>query len=237
MTRVLEIWKQETEALLGGPVVEVRVAPGASYPPLLLEILQNASLPELLARAHALSIQYRGAAGNTHFILLNSTFESDWGPHKDALLAHEIGHAWLNASGYLSPPFRNGPDACVPVLAADILQHILIREQAVRRGIDMDGYWLGNLNRTLEGFESPAPLTPCERLTQLTHYMDAQLGFTAGRWPPLPRFRSAFATRYPQLIEPATLLEQRLDGALLLPGPTYESALSFTLDVLARVLS
>jgi hypothetical protein len=234
--RVLE-WKRETEERLGGPIVEVRVEPGAAYPPLLRQLLKEASMAELLGRAHALSVHYRGPEGNIHYILFNIALEPEWGPFADALLAHEIGHAWLNVSGYPSPPFRSGPDACVPVLATDIVQHILIREQAVKRGIDMDGYWLSNLTKTLENIENAGDIPHCEKLTQLTHFMDAQLGFTEGRWPPLKRLRSAFAKVYPDLTAPAKLLEDRLGGARLDPGSYYENALTFTLDLLQRVLS
>src|SRR5258708_34489687 len=93
MSPALRLWKEETEARLNGPIVEVRVGPGATYPALLVQLLQDASLPDLLARAHALSLQYRGPEGNVHYILLNTAFESEWGPHAEALLAHEIGHA------------------------------------------------------------------------------------------------------------------------------------------------
>ena len=65
--RVLE-WKRETEERLGGPIVEVRVEPGAAYPPLLRQLLKDASLTELLGRAHALSVHYRGPEGNIHYI-------------------------------------------------------------------------------------------------------------------------------------------------------------------------
>ncbi len=240
-------WQREIEQAGGGRLVVVRVETDraenvlripAEFPGrgLVRNFLLDDSFVAQLVRAHALSLNATGEDGLFHFILLNMALAVDWEGLEDSLLAHEFGHAWLHVQGYRSATRLDTP--CLATIAGDIVQHVLIREEAGRRGFSAGAYSRRNLESWLDAMESPshtAPLDPCRRLQALSMWMDAALG--EPDWPRRSRFLALFDSRYAALSDPARRLESFIAGLNLWDRTHYEAALHFTLQLLAGVLS
>ncbi len=217
----LEQWKQEAGQLSGGTIEVIRI--GGRTSPKLPEVVARAmadpSFRQNLAAAHALTVNWEGPQ-RAHYVLLNMALAGQWENTEEGLLAHEVGHIWLNARGFHSPAYEPGPRACVGILAGDIPQHILIRDEMARRGIDGSRYWLGNLELAMHstGKSSgnlPRRLEPCQKLVVLSQWMDARLGATPDTWPEWECFEALQRKVYSWLLPYADTLENLLRGAHL----------------------
>jgi hypothetical protein len=243
-------WLKEVEALGGGRVVIVpvetdRVANTLSIPPLFAgrdivrELLMQESFVVQFVRAHALTVNYEQAGQRFHFILLNMALGDLWGGQREQLLAHEAGHLWLNAQGYRSiaaDPSR--PDACLATHTADIVQHILIREEMARRGFDLR-FWIENQRewlRRLEEEGAPARLAPCERPQVVSNWIDGALGLNPELWPQWPRWNELTQSAFPDLVATGREIADFLRGMDLWDRSLYEAALSYTGSRLRRLL-
>ncbi len=185
-------WAEETERLSGGKIALARIytdplrnalvlPEDAPYPELLSQYFSDPSFRAQFAAAHALSVNHSGPEGRIHFILLNMSLSEQWTGAEDEVLAHELGHAWLNARGYRAPSFEPGPRACIATITGDLAQHVLIRAEVARRGLGYRNY----SNRQIDA-ELPEPAAaPCRRLILLVHLVDARLGLERERWAAL----------------------------------------------------
>ncbi|MCC6861395.1 MAG: hypothetical protein IT158_22695 [Bryobacterales bacterium] len=215
----LAAWAREIERVSGGAVRaariytdplrnELRLPADAPAPELIAHYLRDDSFRAQFAAAHALTVNHNGPRGKTHLILLNMARADEWTGEEEGLLAHELGHAWLDARGFAAPVYVPGPRSCVGVLAGDIVQHVLIREETERRGVSQKGYWMRQLRSS---GTQPAP-EPCQRLIQLAHLVDARLGLTGRDREVLARFESGYRASAPRLPEYARAIEAVLAG-------------------------
>lgn len=217
----LQNWAQEIERTSGGTVRavrvytdplrnELRIPEDAPRPDLIAHYLRDAGFRAQFAAAHALTVNHTGARGKTHLILLNMARSNEWNGEEEGLLAHELGHAWLDARGFASPAYVPGRRSCVSVLAGDIVQHVLIRAETERRGVSQRRYWIRQVRA---GGPQPAG-DPCQRLIQLARLVDARLGLEGTDRAVLERLESEYQTAAPELRDYAGAVERALDGKL-----------------------
>lgn len=247
--QTLDQWRREIEGLTKGRVITVPVATDRArntlhLPPdfpgraIVRDLMREESFVRQFVGAHALNVNFEGAAGKFHFILLNLALRDDWNGMEAGLLGHEYGHIWLNAMGYRSPVYSsaNG-DACAGVHAGDAVQHVLIRQETARRGFDSVGFWLKSLERWLAetaALQAPVRLAPCQRLQMIVLCLDAALG--PGRsWVRFNEFQDRVRSLHPALVPVAEALEKALNGLDLWDRSAYEFALRQTIETMERV--
>jgi hypothetical protein len=243
LSPALTKWKAEIEERDGGKIILVPIETDAKSNTMILPediearpVLRRFFLSEdfrgQLASAHALTVNSDPAEGKFHFILLNMARAEQWREAEEALLAHEFGHIWLNATGYSGLPYQPGPDSCLAINAGDVVQHVLIRREMKRRGIPNLPYWLPNLERSLAALEQAGaaapPLTGCPKLVQLTQWVDARLGLTVEDWSKLPRFLALLEKDYPDLAPLADDLAEYIGYRDISDPEQYRRVLEFS---------
>ncbi len=190
LSEALEEWKREIEAKLAGRVQIVAV-PGGELEEedsdLLNGQMANPALVAAFERAQALTISVRVGARLRPFVLLNKKRIEATRNDASTLVAHELGHIWLQAQGLFPPRFGAGARACLAVHAGDIVQHEWIRAELDRRGIG----WRENYARDYEAaWEAVKGVRPggagddCRRAQRLSLMVDlrAAFGAEAGEW-------------------------------------------------------
>ncbi len=239
----LEQWRREIEAS-GVKLAVVRVATDPArremrllgdppHRPIIVSYLMNDRFRAELLGAHALTVTHRAGERTYSFVVLNLAREAEWRRYASGLMAHELGHVWLESQGYPGLPFSGAEDACVAVHANDMVQHILIRAETRRRQIDAVDYWLAKLMPLIQDLEEDRPRTPlpaCAELALLSHWLDARLGVAAEDWLALHPVAARFASRYPDLAEVAEQLETVLRPANLTDRDAYRAALHATYE-------
>ena len=222
----MEKWKEDAERASGAPIAIARVtllaernrveAPdGVPYPPVLARYLADASFRAQLAAAHALTLNYEGAEGRAHYVLLNQGTAAQWKDHEDGLVAHELGHIWLHARGFRAPLLEEGKPACLTILTGDIPQHILIRREARRREMDPRPYLISKLKVDLDNLEKAAAtrIEGCQRLVALGHWLDMRLGLEPGDWDGQARLEALYADHWAAIRPAADRLTELLKAA------------------------
>ena len=175
-----------------------------------------------LDAAHALTLSYQGPEGAIHFILVNMTRAAEFRDFEEGLLGHELGHAWLAASGYQALPFRPGPQACAATVTSDIVQHELLRAETARRGIDYRRYF----TRLVESGPPVAGLTGCTRLIQLLHAVDAFETLSSQTWPGFDDYRRKLEAADPAAASEAARIAGELAKAKLEDHEVYAGLMS-----------
>jgi hypothetical protein len=204
LPQALRPWVSEIEDLSGGRVILVRAYADPKRDAVLVPVavergevldryMKDPGFRRQLGAANALSLNYEGPEGRLHYVLMNMAHSARWAGVEDGLLGHELGHAWLNARGFRSPEYARGPRACIAALSGDMVQHVLIRAEMERRGIQYRGFWVRQLEAELPGRDDD----PCRRLILLTHLVDALLGFGAAEWNGLERYEAAIRETNP----------------------------------------
>jgi len=246
----IEQWRREIEAVGGGHVVVVEVETSAdgreiSFPAdtafgnvLRRYFLEEAFVGQFTA-SHALTINYYGPEGRLHLVLLNLARWGEWGAHREALLGHELGHAWLYVNGFRSPEYAPAaPDGCLAIHAGDIVQHILIRQELKRRGIPFQAYWIQDLERALarleeEGSRRAQSATPCETAQRLAMWTDVRLGLSREDWEAFGRFDAAMRRTFPDLAGVVEEMVSRLSRIDVGRRTLYRIALDYVTGRLA----
>jgi hypothetical protein len=241
LTEPLAEWKREIESIRGSQVVfarifldrernEMRLPEDTASADVLRRYLRVEAFRSQLAAAHSLTVNHSGSGGAIHFIVVNMGFADEWSGAEDELLAHELGHAWLDEKGFRSPPFGSG-EPCIAVHTGGIVQHILIRAETARRGISLRRYWIGNLETSLRFLSSPdagrTALSPCQRLIQLAQLVDTRLGLTALDWPALNRFEELHRKLHPEIAVHADAIASYLRGRDVSGQIAYDDAIRF----------
>lgn len=152
---------------------------------------------------YAMMVHQRTPGAEAYLVLLNGARESDWGPHLEALLAHEFGHAWVKAQGYATPVFVANQWACVGVHTGDITQHVLIRAEMERRGIEYKKFWFKGTEQYIPDMEK-GPLPPaddrCARVRVAAQMVDVRLGLKEGEWAQRERYEAAIQRWMPDVL-------------------------------------
>ncbi|MEO7650448.1 MAG: hypothetical protein ABIZ80_08255 [Bryobacteraceae bacterium] len=196
---------------------------------IILQYLRDSSFEAELAAAHALTVNWERGAERYHFIVLNMDLAGQWENAREGLLGHELGHVWLHAKGLVSPPFEPGPDACISIQSADIVQHILIRAEMERRGISSKEYLLNNLKISLDALEKPggARLTRCQRAIALSHWLDFRHGLEGGDWEEADRYEARHRDRYPDISRLGDEIEKYLREHEITGRESFLQAVAF----------
>lgn len=245
----LEEWRREIELRTGGRIAvvpvhtdpernEMRLPEDLDAARIARRYLADDSFRRELTLAQALTINHRGPEGEIHLILLNMALADQWKGAEEGLLAHEVGHIWLDAMGLRAPAFQPGPRACIGIHAGDIPQHVLIRAEAERRGISTRPHLLGNLRMALAALESGKATRdppPCARLALLSQILDARVGVTAEQWDERSRFLQLFESAYPEVASQAPAIEERLRLADLTDREQLEAVTEFVRRQLERL--
>ncbi len=243
----LDAWHREIEALSSGQIVLVRVEtvqpentlrlppdfPGRAV---VARLLRQEAFVRQFVLAHALNVNYTGEEGAFHFILLNQARAADWEGLETVLLAHEYGHIWLAALGYRSPAFS---ETCLATAVGDIVQHILIREETARRGLDVLAFWKRTHDAWLERetrVSEPPPLNACQRLLLIAEWVDAKLAFAGGGWEQRDAYLELLTARHEELQPVVEELAGWLGGRDLWDRSLYQAALFHVAGLLSRIL-
>jgi hypothetical protein len=146
-------------------------------------------------------------------ILVNLGSQDSWRGFEEALLGHELGHLWLRARRLPTPAYRGGQLGCVAVHTGDIVQHILIRAEMDRRGIDHRTFFMLNLDAAARGMEqSPQAADACAWARQAAIWVDARLAFQGRPWPGRSRYEGAAGRRYEEAGAAASRIVSMLEG-------------------------
>jgi hypothetical protein len=199
--------------------------------PVLAALLRSAEVRTQLANAHALNINLDGQRRRVSVILLNMGRHAEWSPVEPSVLSHELGHAWLHATGFASPRY----DGCLALHAGDIVQHALLRPEAARRGVPLTPLLLRNADMALKTLESEAAMQnegsrpvddPCRRAAALSLLLDLRLGLTDSQFPQRTEFEARLEQRFPGILAKAKALEFLLQSPDLLTVDGYRRALT-----------
>lgn len=213
LTAALASWKADIEAKSGTPVylavVEHNQADNtftldASTPhrELFTQYLTQESFLNQFSRMYSVMIHRKEPDGNSFLIMLNGAKRREWAGFEEALIAHELGHAWVKAEGYATPLFVNNRWACVSIHAGDITQHVLIRAEMERRGIDHKTFWIKSLESATQQLEAAGPPPEgerCLRVQQVAQLVDVILGLKSGEWAGRARYELDVRKNMPEV--------------------------------------
>ena len=236
----LETWKREIEQR-GEPLVvarietdretnQVRIPPDTPRRALLARLLASQGLVEQFVQTHAMTLNQQALEGRTHFVLLNMARAAEFKDAEEPLLAHEFGHAWLDALGFRSPDVAGEAQPCLAIHAGDIVQHILIRGEIERRGFVFRDYWIRNLDQALDALKkeaAPGAAGACDSLARIALWTDVRLALSADSWSRYGEFDQAFRRRFPLLAETVDELVTVLEAVDVTALDRFRRALAY----------
>lgn len=251
LSPALAEWKEQIEAVRHSKVVlarvytdrarnEILLPADAGERPILRQYFLNPAFVAEFVHMHAATVNHIGPGGPIHFIVLNMARAEEWAGHEDAVLAHELGHVWLFVNNYPAPAFEGRQDSCIAIQAGDAVQHVLIREEMRRRGIDFLPFWKRNLATQLETLLAHeasdfAGLPLCRQVSLLTQWVDVRLGLPPEAWDDYERFSQAMARCFPWLAPAAEEVVRRISEADLHDLDSYARVQRQVLEVMYRL--
>ncbi|MEO8130987.1 MAG: hypothetical protein ABJF23_20860 [Bryobacteraceae bacterium] len=244
-------WKAEIEATGKTTVVLARVftdagrneltlPSDAEFRPFLRSLLQSEAFVAQFVQTHAINVNSHTGLRPISVVLLNMARAADWDGQEEAVIAHELGHIWLHASGYPAPQAARGL-SCEAVHSGDMVQHILIREQMRARRIAFLPFWRSTLESALaEMQEAPGdqPLLRadrCRRISRLALWVDVALGMSDRDWSRRPEFLDALRSRFPELRKPTMAITTLLRGHNLQDRAEYQRVMNGVLSEVHRL--
>lgn len=230
----LESWKREIEQR-GERVVITRIETDREtgqirIPPGTPRLLAEPRLLEQFARTHAMTLNQPDGGGRVHFVLLNMARAAEFKDAEEPLLAHELGHVWLDALGFHSPDVASESQPCLAIHAGDIVQHILIRKEIARRGIPFQDYWIHSLETALDALKkenAPPAAGPCDSLARIALWTDVRLGLGPESWSRYAEFDQTFRRRFPDLAGTVDELVTVLNAVDVTARERYARALAY----------
>ena len=213
LTPALEEWKKEIES--GGvPVLLARVEHDAgantySLPEgiegreLFAEYLGQPDFLKQFEQMYGVMVHHKNPRP-AYLIMLNMGRAGEWGEYEEAVLAHEFGHAWIKSRKYAAPVYQAGLAGCLAIHTGDIAQHVLIRKELERRGIDQRTFWLETLDKATAkagGMERPAEQDRCIRVMQARELVDVRLGLEGVDWAGREAYEAMVKRVFPE-VEP-----------------------------------
>ncbi|MBM3761692.1 MAG: hypothetical protein FJW36_15780 [Acidobacteria bacterium] len=239
---VLEQWKSEIEASTFQRIEIVRI-PGDPIPAedrdVLISYFSKPDFAGSFQRAQAMTFRYERAGKTRSLILLNLPRMQQTQNSPAALISHELGHLWLASLGFIPPVYEPGPRACLGIHIGDMVQHMLLRAESDRRGIDWRPSYARDYqaaNDTLRG----APMGAgdnCFRAQRLSLMLDVRTGFEHGAFPGREEYLDALAKQDPQAEAISIELIEELDGKVQLDPNGYAWALERARSALERLLA
>ncbi|MDP2998818.1 MAG: hypothetical protein Q8N47_15130 [Bryobacterales bacterium] len=244
----LETWKREIEQRGEQLIVarietdretnQVRIPPDTPRRALLAQLLASPGLAGQFVQTHAMTLNQQATEGRVHFVLLNMARAGEFKDAEEPLLAHEFGHAWLDALGFRSPDAAGEAQPCLAIQAGDIVQHILIRGEVARRGFAFRDYWIRNLDQALDALKKEdapdgAGASGCDSLARIALWTDVRLALSADSWSRYGEFDQAFRSRFPLLAETVDELVTVLKAVDVTALERFRRALAYVLRRLA----
>jgi hypothetical protein len=231
----LEAWKREIEQR-GGQVVVVRVETDRDTNGLrvpddrLARLLSQDRLGRQFRRTFAMTLNYQAAEGRVHFVALNLDRAAEFKDAEEALVAHEFGHAWLDALGWRAPDLFGETEPCLAIHAGDIVQHVPIRRELQTRGIPYREHWIGSLEAALEALDqggAPPVASTCDKLARIALWTDVRLGLGPDDWGRADEFDRAFRRAFPDLAATVDEIVTVLRAVDLTSRDRFQRALAY----------
>ena len=239
---ILESWKAEIESRSTKSIEIIRI-PGDPIPDqdrqLLLSYFARPDFAENFSRAQALTFRYEIQGRSRSLILLNLPKMQQTQNSPAALIAHELGHLWLASIGLPSTLYKPGPLACLGIHYSNIVQHILIRTESDRRGIDWRPSYIRDYTAASDSLKlepTGGPGDECLRAQRLSLIIDVITGFEPKSFPARETYLQQLAAQDPAAEALAIELIEELDSKLSLNKDAYASALSAAKSAVARLL-
>jgi hypothetical protein len=213
LTPALETWKKEIEDA-GVPVLIARVEhdkgantyslpEGVEGRELFAEYLGQIDFLRQFEQMYGVMVHHKKDKP-AYLVMLNGGRAAEWGPFEEAVLAHEFGHAWIKSKNYPAPIFQTGLAGCLAIHTGDIAQHVLIRKELERRGIDQRTFWLKTLDEATAkagAMERPPEHDRCIRVMQAAELVDVRLGLEGVEWAGRDAYETMVRRVFPE-VEP-----------------------------------
>ena len=214
LSESLEAWKKEIES--GGAriaMARVYVRNGSYVLPadvdfrdLLLQLFSQYDFRAQFTLAHALNVNLDQPTRRLGFVLLNMERLKNSRESEEAIVAHELGHIWLHQRGFRAPPVVPGALACEAIHMGDAVQHVLIRRELTRRGVEFRPGWVQDLDAAYAAIaKQPLATAPapdlCARLQRLAQVIDLRLGLPDGEWKNRVKYEERLLAADPLLVE------------------------------------
>lgn len=213
LTPALEDWRREIESA-GVPVLLARVEhdsgtntyslpEGVEGRALFAEYLSQADFLRQFEQMYGVMVHHKKGKP-AYLVMLNGGRAGEWAKSEEAVLAHEFGHAWIKSKNYPAPVFQSGLAGCLAIHTGDIAQHVLIRKELARRGIDQRAFWLETLDKATAkagGMERPPEQDRCIRVMQAAELVDVRLGLEGVEWAGREAYEAMVKRVFPE-VEP-----------------------------------
>lgn len=212
LTPALDQWKKEIESS-GVPVLLARVEHDAgsntySLPQgiegrdLFARYLGQTDFLRQFEQMYGVMVHHK-ADRPAYLVMLNMGRAEEWREFEEAVLGHEFGHAWIKSKQFPAPVYQPGLAGCLAIHTGDITQHVLIRKELERRGIDQTKFWLRTLDRAAKAGERQRPPEDdrCIRVMQARELVDVRLGLEGVEWPGREAYESMVKRMFPE-VEP-----------------------------------
>ncbi len=140
------------------------------------------------------------ASGQRIAVLVNEAWRPSWSGHEAALLGHEIGHVWLRLRRLPAPAYSGRAAGCLAVHTGDIVQHVLIRAELERRGIDHRSLLIKNMDEAAAAMmRGSAARDSCAGPRQAALWVDARLGLRGTDWPGRADYEAQARRLFPEV--------------------------------------
>lgn len=236
----ISAWRSDLERQFGVKTPIIFAGETIQGDPEGLELARNQLRdPDFLrqfAMMQAAMVSHRVGGADRWVILMNLDLYESWKGFEEALLGHELGHIWLRARRLPTPAFRGGEYGCLAVHTGDVVQHVLIRAEMDRRGIDHRSFLMKNLDESARAMEEgKAAADPCAWARQAALWVDARLALAAHPWPGRARYEAAAAGMFPESGEAAAEIIDRIAGLNLDDPLVHRQALMDVFSILSRL--
>ncbi len=141
----------------------------------------------------------------------------------------------MKAKGYPAPILVQNQWACAGIHSGDITQHVLIRSELDRRGIDHRTFWFETLDLAasqLERDPPPPESDRCARVRQAAQLVDVRLGVKSGEWPGQARYEAAVRRAMPEVEFTVAAIAAHLRAHDMADRGQHRAALQFVFEKL-----
>jgi hypothetical protein len=246
LTPALMQWRQEIEKE-GRPVHITKVdhdpanntyglPRGTPHRELFAGYLRTSEFLADFQHLYAATVTHNAKGAEAYLIMLNMARFDEWKDAAEAVLAHELGHLWLQSRGYPAPAYQPGPLSCVSMFSGDVVQHILIRQELDRRGIQhrrLAQRVLDATARHLAANPKPPESDRCLLVRQAAQLVDAALGMRGESWPGREAYDAIWRDKLPEIEAPAASLITYLRNRDVSPREAHQEAIKFAYEKLA----
>ena len=225
LTGVVGDWAADIERLSKSKIIVMRLSPGElpveePHRSLARKHFSDPVFLRMFTASQALSLNPNGPSGPFQYIFVNARLAPEDKESLQGLLAHELGHLWIRARGYPTPRYATGEAGCLSVATGDALQHILMRGEMDRRGIEWRRGFVNQLEPALEKLRDPLPdklanTSRCQMLAQISLWLDVDLGLEEKDWGHRSEFLRLMNERFPNAAEIGRILSRELGAANL----------------------